>query len=376
MPSVRVAWVVALPLLLAPPISAEGLPDGVPSGVACDDLDLEPLAAALAQAHGVLSRRAGPAARFALPYAVRRGRGAGSLGARLLAPSVYARTTLLPLVELAGTGDKGALCAALGRRFSLTRLIARGAAHVTGYHTPTVRGAVTADETYRFPLYRRPRGALASLATAQILAGGLAGRGLELAWLADPYDALALHVEGCAKILLPDGRALIVGTDGHNGHPYTNVSKLLLADGKLAPGPAPPANRPGNPKARRYFAEHPGELERYWGKNPHFVFFRASDGPAGPLGPLTASRSVAVDPATVPLGSALLLCARKPVVAPGAATVASWQPFCRLVVAADVGAGIRGPGRVDLYFGDDDYALVAGVSTNVDGDLYLVTARE
>jgi membrane-bound lytic murein transglycosylase A len=327
-------------------------------GDACDDLELEPLASALAAAHGTLSRRSGPRA------------------GPTLAPSAYARTTLLPLVELAGAGDKGALCAALGRRFSLQPLVARGAANVTGYHTPTVRGALVADETYRFPLYRRPRGALASLPTGRILAGALAGHGLELVWLADPYDAFALHVEGSANIRLPDGRALAIGTDGHNGHPYTNVSKLLLADGKLAPGPPPPATQPGNPKARRYFAEHPGELDRYWARNPHFVFFRPSEGPAGPLGPLTPGRSIAVDPALVPLGSALLLCAHKPRVAPGAAVVSGWEPFCRLVVAADVGAGIRGPGRVDLYFGDDDYAQVAGVSTSVGGDLYIVRGRE
>jgi membrane-bound lytic murein transglycosylase A len=344
-----------------PRAGAEATRVAPPAGAAeaCDDLELEPLASALTQTGGILSRRAGPPMRF---------------GARSVSPAEYAARTLLPLVELAGAGDRGALCHALAARFDWYRVSPAGASELTGYFTPLVRGALARDETYRFPLYRRPPGAAGRATTAQILAGALAGRGLELVWLADPYDALALHVEGSGKVQLPDGRALPVGTDGNNGQPYTNLSQLLIADGKLAGGPAPPATQPGNPKARRYFAEHPGELDRYWARNPHYVFFRASDGPAGRLGPLTPGRSVAIDPAYVPLGALLVVRAHKPVAEAG--RVVGWQPYTRIVLGQDTGAGIRGPRRVDVYFGDDEYAQVAAASASVKGDLYLLVARQ
>jgi membrane-bound lytic murein transglycosylase A len=198
--------------------------------------------------------------------------------------------------------------------------------------------------------------------TAQILAGALRGRGLELAWLAEGYDALALHVEGAANLTLPDGRTLAVDTDGHNGHPYQNVSKLLLADGKLAAGPPPPppSPLPGNPKARAFFAAHPEALATYWAKNPHYVYFRAVEkAGTGRFGPLVGGRSIAVDASQVPLGSLVWIRA------PG---------MDRLAVAEDVGAGIRGA-RIDVYFGEDEAALVAAQSLQVKGDAWVLTPR-
>src|SRR5262249_31699550 len=155
----------------------------------------------------------------------------------------------------------------------------------------------------------------------------------------------------------PDGRRFSIGADGHNGQLYQNVSKLLSADGKLPGGPPPPSHAPGNPKARAYFAAHPADLNLYWGRNPHFVFFRAVEkAGGGKYGPLVTGRSVAVDEARVPLGALLFVRAQKPVVDGGA--VSGWQPFTRVMLAQDTGAGIRGQ-RMDLYFGDDDYALAA-----------------
>ena len=129
--------------------------------------------------------------------------------------------------------------------------------------------------------------------------------------------------------MLPDGRTFPVGSDGHNGQPYQNVSKLLIADGKLPPGPPPPSHAPGNPKARAYFAAHPADLDVYWGRNPHFVFFRSVDkAGGGKYGALVAGRSVAVDESRVPMGALVFVRAQKPIVdADGAIT--GWEPMTR-----------------------------------------------
>ena len=324
--------------------------------VACDDLDLPSLTAAIERELPALARS---------PATL-------SLGATRVRAADYAARTLQPILELARKDDRANLCGFLQYKLAWLHV---GSERVlfTAYHTPTVRGSLARDATYRWPLYRRPRDAGARYTTAQILGGALAGRGLELVWLADAYDALALHVEGAGVIQLPDGKLLPVGSDGHNGQPYQNVSKLLIADGRLPAGPPPPSHAPGNPKARAWFAAHPTELDVYWGRNPHFVFFRAVDkAGGGKYGALVPGRSVAVDAERVPMGALVFVRAQKPVVADGAIT--GWQPLSRLMVAQDTGAGIRGQ-RMDVYFGDDDYALAAAQAMTVQGDAWVLMSK-
>jgi membrane-bound lytic murein transglycosylase A len=325
-----------------------------PLTVACDDLDLPSLAAAIDRELPKLK-----ASSATLPGTTTTARD-------------YAARTLRPILALAKANDRAHLCGTLQNSLAWLHV---GADRVrfTAYHTPTVRGSLTRDATYRWPLYRRPRDAAARYTTAEILGGALAGRGLELCWLADAYDALALHVEGAGVIELPDGRHFPIGADGHNGQAYQNVSRLLLADGKLPAGPPPPSHAPGNPKARAYFAAHPADLDVYWGRNPHFVFFRpVAQAGGGKFGPLVSGRSVAVDEARVPMGALVFVKAQKPVLTDGVVT--GWAPFTRVMLAQDTGAGIRGQ-RMDLYLGDDDYALAAAQTMTVEGDAWVLMSK-
>ncbi|MDB4965996.1 MAG: transglycosylase [Myxococcales bacterium] len=324
--------------------------------VACDDFDLPSLAAAIERELPALERSSATL----------------SFGATPVRASDYAARTLKPLVALAKANDRANLCGALMYKYVWLH-VGTDRVMFTAYHTPTVRGSLTQDATYRWPLYKRPKDAAARYTTAQILGGALAGRALELVWLADAYDALALHVEGAGMIQLPDGKMMPVGSDGHNGQAYQNVSKLLIADNRLPSGPPPPSHAPGNPKARAYFASHPADLNVYWGKNPHFVFFRSVDkAGGGRYGALVNNRSVAVDAERVPMGSLLFVRAQKPIVANG--TITGWEPFSRVMLAQDTGAGIRGQ-RMDLYFGDDDYALAAAQAMTVQGDAWVLMSR-
>src|SRR3546814_10837866 len=58
------------------------------------------------------------------------------------------------------------------------------------------------------------------LTRRDIDAGALAGRGLELAWAADPVDAFFLHVQGSGRLIFHDGRVQPVGFAGSKGHPF------------------------------------------------------------------------------------------------------------------------------------------------------------
>ena len=67
------------------------------------------------------------------------------------------------------------------------------------------------------------------------------------------------------------------------------------------------------------------------------------DGPIGALGvPLTAERSIAIDPRAIPLGAPVFLATTRP---------NSAQPMNRLVMAQDTGGAIRGAVRVDFFWG-------------------------
>ncbi len=42
-----------------------------------------------------------------------------------------------------------------------------------------------------------------------------------------------MHVQGSGLVQLDDGSAVRLSFDGKNGHPYTSLSKLLIARGEL-----------------------------------------------------------------------------------------------------------------------------------------------
>lgn len=324
-------------------------------GGACDDLDPAPLAEAIDREVAILSHRAA-SQRYVI-------------GAISVSVADYAAKTLVPLAALARQGST-ALCRGLATRFRFFRNPDAGAGKFTAYHNPVVRASRTRHGPYQHPLYRRPPGALANLTTAEILAGGLDGKGLELIYLSDATEALAVQVEGSATVLLDDNTTIVVGSAGHNGHPYTNVSKLLLADNKIPKGQVTPL---GMTKARKYFIDHPQELPKYWGRNPHFVFFKETDKIGGRFGALTPGRSLAIDPLYIPSGAAVWIRTDMPAIVEGKVT--KWVSYGRVALGQDAGAGIKGPGRVDVFFGTGDYAQQASAVTTRPGEIYVLLAK-
>lgn len=82
--------------------------------------------------------------------------------------------------------------------------------------------------------------------------------------------------------------------------------------------------------------------------DPSYVFFRlipdSPNGPVGALGvPLSAGRSVAIDPRTTPLGAPVFVSTRDDPQTPGAIN--------RLMMAQDSGGAIRGAVRADYFYG-------------------------
>jgi membrane-bound lytic murein transglycosylase A len=311
-------------------------------------------------------------------------------------PVAKARDQTSPIPPLAQGGAWDAACAAAGRfgrkdvaggdgpadtaaraffernfRVWLAASTAAGDGLITGYYEPTLRGCLRPRPGCRVPLYRPPpelaAGAVAPGSAsvlpsrAEIEAGALAGRGLELLWVADPIDAFFLHIQGSGRVIVDDGRVIGVGYAGKNGHPYTAIGRELVRRGALAPDGV------SMQSIRAWLAANPADAPSVMALNASYVFFRQGDG-AGPVGTqgvvLSPGRSLAVDPAHIPLGVPVFLETTNPL-APGA-------PLRRLVIAQDTGGAIRGPLRGDLFWGAGAQAEAAAGRMKERGRFYLL----
>jgi membrane-bound lytic murein transglycosylase A len=260
---------------------------------------------------------------------------------------------------------------------------------VTGYYEPLLRGSRERVEPFTTPLYRRPDdllivdlAALYPELKGKRVRGRLDGnkvvpfhsraqtreapglRGHEIAWIDDPLDAFLLEVQGSGRVRLPDGETIRLQYADQNGQPYRSIGRYLVDQGVMK------LEDVNMPAIRAWLAANPSRLREVLDSNPSVVFFAEgpledpSVGPKGALGvPLTAGRSIAVDPGVVPLGAPVFLSTSYP---------ATDLPLQRLVVAQDTGGAIRGPVRADLFFGFGSEAGAQAGMMKQDGQMWIL----
>ena len=211
-------------------------------------------------------------------------------------------------------------------------------AKFTGYYEPELDGAMEKSDRFAYPVYAMPDDAQ-ELSRRDITNGALDGRGLEIVWLADPVDLFFLQIQGSGRIRLPDGTGLRVGFAGKNDRPYRSVGKEMIGQGILSPGSSAE-------DMKDWLKAHPKQGAKLMQHNQSYVFFKAMDhlspelGPVGTMGkPVTALRSIAVDPEYVPLGAPVWLALDAPC------------HMKSLTIAQDTGSAIKGAQRADLFFG-------------------------
>ena len=251
----------------------------------------------------------------------------------------------------------------------------------TAYYQPVIDASPVETPEYRYPVYREPdelrgRRGLAGKAAGYSrhdidVLGTLDGKGYEIAWLRDPVDRFFLHIQGSGLLRMTDGRELPLNFAASNGRRYTSIGKILIDEGKLD------RETMSMQRIRAYLAEFPGEREALFARNERYIFFRLGvKGPLGSLGvPLTAGRSAATDHRFYPRGALLFVETETPVVGEHGELAGS-RPFVRFVLNQDTGAAIRGPARVDLYFGTGDEAGGQAGYMKGTGRLYLLLKRE
>jgi membrane-bound lytic murein transglycosylase A len=251
----------------------------------------------------------------------------------------------------------------------------------TGYYEPLLNGSRQFGGRYTVPLYRPPddllrvdlgrfNPELAGYAIygritgrefvpyhsrGDITSGALADRGLELLWVDDPIDKFFLQIQGSGQVRLDDGSLIRIGYAGQNGHPYRAIGRDLIEIGALG------REDVTMPAIRDWLEAHPEYAVQIMARNRSYIFFEErpelapDEGPLGAEGvPLTAGRSLAVDPRYIPFGVPVWL-----------DTTAPWPegdgPLRRLMIAQDAGGAIKGVVRGDVFWGAGERAeAIAG----------------
>ena len=248
----------------------------------------------------------------------------------------------------------------------------QGTVLFTGYYTPIFNGSPISTDIFKYPLYKSPNDLLKGpdgtilgqkwtdgqirqypsredIQKSNILAGN------ELVWLSDPFEVYVVHVQGSAKIRMPDGQIETVGYAAHNGWEYQSIRQKMIADGKFT-------EKNINMKAMiDYFKTHPNEVDMYVNKNPRFVFFKSEEGdPRGSLNEsVTPFRTIATDKTIYPR-------------AMFAFTAVDIDRPIGFALDQDTGGAIRAAGRCDVYMGVGDHAGELAGKTYHEGQLYYL----
>ncbi len=281
---------------------------------------------------------------------------------------------------------------------------------ITGYHSPILSGSRTPTQRFRYPLYRMPEDAVTirpSLFSPAMLRAGtelrhdrvvarhdpdsgdiipyytreeidahdvLAGRGLELVYLEDYFQAFLFHVQGGGFVKLENEGFLLLQYAGKNSWSYTSIGGLLVSEGKI------PKEKISIQAIDAYFERYPDEVTRVCYANKSYVFYQ-TDGlsrekiepdmyPSGVLGfPVTPNHSIATDKKYFPGGALGFVqgTQRRP--------EGGLRPFSVFVLDQDTGGAIKG-GHIDYYLGAGDRAEAhAGLLNDARGRLFFLLLR-
>ena len=214
----------------------------------------------------------------------------------------------------------------------------------TGYYEAEILGSVVPDKEFQFPIYKRPpdlKNGTKWLSRRELEESNiLQNKSLEIVYLRSRAEVFLLQVQGSGRVILRDGSVIRVGYDGRNGHEYISIGQILIKRGVFS------AENISGHAIKNWLTLNPQIADELLYQNPSYIFFKVMsdlEEEAGPIGTSNSSleelRSIAVDPQYIPLGSPVWI------------EIKGSYPLNRLMVAQDTGSAIKGPSRVDIFFG-------------------------
>ena len=262
---------------------------------------------------------------------------------------------------------------------------------ITGYYEPVLKGSRKKSAQYPYPLYRQPsdlitvdlgeiypelkykrvRGKLIGnklvpySTRAEIEAAPSPLSGSELFWINDIIDVFFLQIQGSGLVQLENGEQAHVGYADQNGHAYNSIGRILVERGQLT------ADQASMQGIKNWARNNLGKLRDLLNNNPSYVFFKelpvGLSGPLGALGvPITAERSVAIDPKFLPLGAPIFLSTTQP---------NSFNPLKHMMIAQDTGGAIKGGVRADYFWGAGNEAGAKAGSMKQRGKIWVMLPK-
>ncbi len=214
----------------------------------------------------------------------------------------------------------------------------------TGYYEPEISGSILRDDEFKYPIYSKPKelNPLRKWFSRRDIEEKniLKHRNLELLFLRSKLDVFLLQLQGSGRINLRNGSVIRVGYDCKNGHDYVSIGKILVERRVFS------SRTISHEGLKDWIIKNPKEGNELMYENPSYVFFKVIsdlDIQKGPIGtakiPLQSLRSIAVDPAHIPLGSPIWIEKK------------GYPSLKRIMIAQDTGSAIVGPSRADIYCG-------------------------
>ncbi len=295
-----------------------------------------------------------------------------------------ARASLLALLELFSSSyNEQVFTDDLLRKFDVYESVGydrRGTVLFTGYYSPTFRASRTKTSRFRYPLYTRPDDLVTEPVTGKPMGRKLSGGSLttyytrkqiedsqmfagnELIWLKDPLSVYIIHVNGSAKLRLPDSSVVYVGYAGKTDRPYTGLGQSVINENLLKP------DQLSLGAIRRMYDKNPQLIENLILRNENYVFFteyNGEDWPAGSLGvPVTANRTIATDKKVYPRGGMVLVDTK------AITFTKKKEDLLEFMMDQDTGGAIQAPGRADIFMGVGMSAEILAGGQYAEGKLY------
>lgn len=288
--------------------------------------------------------------------------------------------------------------------FQSAGLDGQGRVVFSSYYQPSLRASLKKTAGYPYPIYKRPADMvevdLASfdkkLANGDSVVLGrvgkdkrvtpyfsraeidrrkaLAGKGLEVAWLKDRFDALDLHIQGSGILKLTSGKEVLAKYAATNSASYNSVGLVLIKAGVFT------RDEITHDKLRDYLRKNPDAESWILAQNPRYTFFDLAPLPEDgePFGAaeqsLVPARAIAIDAAVVPLGALTFFTTTSPL-ADKEGRLLGMFPSARFAFGMDTGGAIKGPGRVDIYAGHGLQAAATARGQWADGQLFILVKK-
>lgn len=245
-----------------------------------------------------------------------------------------------------------------------------GGIDYSGYYEPRVKASRTRKPGYEHPIYKAPpeleavkkkKGRYHDRRTIE--AGqALAGRGLELAWAADPVDVFFLEIQGSGRLVFDDGTEAYINYAGQNGHKYKSSGRIMREKGLLKRGDIF--------EQREWLRNNPDRVREILHDNPSFVFFKfGGRGPTGAMGHTVDDwLSLATDRKWIPLGAVVAYGVNIPDEKNGEV------PLRGIGFAQDVGGAIK-RNRIDIFCGASERSNYVASHLDAKGPAWVLLAR-